>query len=70
MGNINSHVMLQSGKQLLCKYLLPSFFGKGHLSHNLEFSETASVPLDSKILGLTDAVEGRVNLILNNGQVC
>lgn len=65
----DNSLLLISGKQLLCKYLLPSFFGKGHLSHNLEFSETASVPLDSKILGLTDAVEGRVNLILNNGQM-
>ncbi|KAG6765462.1 hypothetical protein POTOM_029505 [Populus tomentosa] len=65
----DNSLLLISGKQLLCKYLLPSFFGKGHLSHNLEFSETASVQLDSKILGLTDAVEGRVNLILNSGQM-
>lgn len=60
--------MLQSGKQCLCKYLLPSCLG--HISHSIEFSETASVPHDSKVLGLADAVEGRVNLILNNGQVC
>ncbi|KAJ6350382.1 hypothetical protein OIU78_006531 [Salix suchowensis] len=65
----DNSLLLISGKQLLCKYLLPSFFGKGHLSCKLEFSETASAPLDSKILGLTDAVEGRVNLILNSGQM-
>ncbi|KAF2296279.1 hypothetical protein GH714_037223 [Hevea brasiliensis] len=62
-------LLLYSGKQCLCKYLLPSCLGKGRLSHNSEFSETVSIPHDLKILGLADAVEGRVNLITNNGQM-
>eukprot|EP00257_Ricinus_communis_P020956 XP_015580327.1 anaphase-promoting complex subunit 1 [Ricinus communis] len=47
-------LLLYSGKQCLCKYFMPSSLGKSH---------------DLKILGLADAVEGRVNLITNNGQM-
>ncbi|KAG8651462.1 hypothetical protein MANES_07G131200v8 [Manihot esculenta] len=62
-------ILLYSGKQCLCKYSLPSCLGKGWISHNSEFSETVSTPHNIKILGLADAVEGRVNLITNNGQM-
>ncbi|KAK1572161.1 hypothetical protein Q3G72_028403 [Acer saccharum] len=62
-------LLLYSGEKCLCRYLLPSSMLKGHLSHGLEFSETASVSHDLKIIGLADAVEGRINVIVNNGQM-
>ncbi|KAJ8769461.1 hypothetical protein K2173_002951 [Erythroxylum novogranatense] len=64
-----SILLLYSGKRCLCKYLLPSYLGRDHLSHNSEVQETTSIPYDSKILGLADAVEGRINLIMNNGKM-
>ncbi|XP_065870277.1 anaphase-promoting complex subunit 1 isoform X2 [Euphorbia lathyris] len=63
-----STLLLYSGKQCLCKYFVPSTLGKGDV-HNTEFSEAVSVPHDIKIVGFADAVEGRVNLITNNGQM-
>jgi hypothetical protein len=36
----------------------------------LDFPETSSMWHDLKIIGLADAVEGRINVIANNGQVC
>lgn len=60
---------MQSGKQCLCRYLLPQCLGKGHLSRNLGFSEAASVSHDLKIVGLADAVEARINVKVNNRQV-
>ncbi|KAI9156178.1 hypothetical protein LWI28_001768 [Acer negundo] len=62
-------LLLYSGEKCLCRFLLPSSMLKGHLSHGLEFSETASVSHDLKIIGLADAVEGRINVIVNNGQM-
>ncbi|KAL5734362.1 hypothetical protein ACOSP7_032223 [Xanthoceras sorbifolium] len=62
-------LFLYSGEKCLCRYLLPSSLLKGHLSHGLEFSETASVSHDLKIIGLADAVGGRINVIVNNGQM-
>ncbi|XP_050212163.1 anaphase-promoting complex subunit 1 isoform X2 [Mercurialis annua] len=53
-------ILLYSGKQCLCKYMMPSSLVKG---------QTVSVHHDLKILGLADAVKGRVNLIMNNGQM-
>uniref|UniRef100_A0A2P2JSX6 Anaphase-promoting complex subunit 1 n=4 Tax=Rhizophora mucronata TaxID=61149 RepID=A0A2P2JSX6_RHIMU len=61
-------LLLYSGKQCLCKYLLPTL-GKGHLSHELEFQEASSIPHESRILGLADAVEAHVNLVINNGKM-
>ncbi|KAK4273718.1 hypothetical protein QN277_017057 [Acacia crassicarpa] len=57
---------LYSGKQCLCRYMLPSCLSKGKLSQDLEFPETASLSHDIKITGLADAVGGRVNVIVNN----
>lgn len=54
---------MQSGKQCLCKYVMPSPLGRAKLSG---ISNTIS---DLKIVELADAVEGRVSLVLNNGQV-
>ena len=50
--------------------MLPSGLSKSRASHNLDFPETSSVWHDLKIIGLADAVEGRINVIANNGQVC
>ena len=61
---------LQSGKQCLCRYTLPSCLGKGKVSNILVPSETASILHGLKIVGLADAVDGRINVIVNNGQVC
>ncbi|KAI4306844.1 hypothetical protein L6164_030088 [Bauhinia variegata] len=62
-------LLLYSGKQCLCRYDLPSCLSKGQLFHDLEFPETASLSLELKITGLADAVEGRVNVIVNNRQM-
>ncbi|XVF84048.1 hypothetical protein PTKIN_Ptkin16aG0543300 [Pterospermum kingtungense] len=62
-------LVLYSGKQCLCRYLLPQCLGKGHLSCNLGFSEAASVSHDLKIIGLADAVEARINVKVNNRQM-
>jgi hypothetical protein len=50
--------------------MLPSCLSKSRVSHNLDFPETSSMWHDLKIIGLADAVEGRINVIANNGQVC
>ncbi len=63
-------LQLQSGKQILCRYLLPSGLSTSQASLNFDFPDTSSVSLDLKIIGLADAVEGRINVIVNNGQVC
>ncbi|OMO50083.1 Anaphase-promoting complex subunit 1 [Corchorus capsularis] len=62
-------LFLYSGKQCLCRYLLPPCLSKGHFSHNLGFSEAASVSHDLKIVGLADAVEARINVKVNNRQM-
>ncbi|XP_021295540.1 anaphase-promoting complex subunit 1 [Herrania umbratica] len=62
-------LLLYSGKLCLCRYLLPSCLGRGNLSHNLGFSEAASVPHDLKIVGLADAVEAHINVKVNNRQM-
>ncbi|KAJ9683860.1 hypothetical protein PVL29_016384 [Vitis rotundifolia] len=63
-------LLLYSGKQCLCRYLLPCSLGNGLVSsHTLDSSESASSFRDLKIVGLADAVDGRVNVIVNNGQM-
>lgn len=59
------YLFFQSGKQCLCRYMLPSCLSKGRFS---EFPEK-SVSQGMKIVGLADAVEGRINVTVNNGQV-
>lgn len=49
--------------------MLPCCLSKGRFSHKLEFPETTSVSQGLKIIGLADAVEGRINVTVNNGQV-
>ncbi|XP_059654080.1 anaphase-promoting complex subunit 1 isoform X2 [Cornus florida] len=62
-------LLLYSGRQCLCRYLLPSCLAKGQLSDNLKPLEMPYVLHDMKIVGLADAVEGRINIIVNNGQI-
>ncbi|XP_047149623.1 anaphase-promoting complex subunit 1 [Vigna umbellata] len=61
-------LLLYSGKQCLCKYVLPCL-NKDKILHDLEISEESSLRNDLKITGLADAVEGRVNVIVNNRQI-
>ncbi|XP_057979662.1 anaphase-promoting complex subunit 1 isoform X2 [Malania oleifera] len=60
---------LYLGKQCLCRYSLSSCLDKGQALHNLESSKMACSFRDLKIVGLADAVEGRINVILSNGQM-
>ncbi|XP_058181037.1 anaphase-promoting complex subunit 1 isoform X3 [Rhododendron vialii] len=62
-------LLLYSGRQCLCRYMLPSSLGKGQVSDNLMPSETVPILHDLKIIGLADAVDGRINVIVNNGQI-
>ncbi|GMN41281.1 hypothetical protein TIFTF001_010497 [Ficus carica] len=62
-------LLLYSGKQCLCRYVLPSSLSKDRLSHNLDFPERASVSHDLKIIGVADAIEGRINIVVNSGQI-
>ncbi|KAL0003395.1 hypothetical protein SO802_017176 [Lithocarpus litseifolius] len=67
--NPENALLLYSGKQCLCRYLLPSCLSKSQASLNLDFPDTSSVSHDLKIIGLADAVEGRITVIVNNGQM-
>ncbi|CAA2984556.1 anaphase-promoting complex subunit 1 [Olea europaea subsp. europaea] len=62
-------LLLYSGKLCLCRYVMPSFLGGDQLLINPKLSGTKPTIHDLKIVGLADAVEGRINLNLNNGQV-
>ncbi|EXB88404.1 Anaphase-promoting complex subunit 1 [Morus notabilis] len=50
------------------QYVLPSSLSKDRLSHNLDFRET-SVSHELKVVGVADAIEGRINIIVNSGQM-
>ncbi|XP_047316183.1 anaphase-promoting complex subunit 1 [Impatiens glandulifera] len=62
-------LLLYSGRQCLCKYLLPPCLDKIQLSENLVPSWTPSTLHDMKITGLLDAVDERINVKLSNGKV-
>nr|XP_043632201.1 anaphase-promoting complex subunit 1 [Erigeron canadensis] len=62
-------LVLYSGKQCLCRYVLPSFRGDGGASHNAKPLDASTAIQDVKIIGLAHAVEGRINVIVNNGQM-
>lgn len=49
--------------------MLPSCLNKDKILHDLELPESSSLSNALKITGLADAVEGRVNVIVNNKQV-
>ncbi|CAA0820111.1 Anaphase-promoting complex subunit 1, partial [Striga hermonthica] len=63
-----STLLLYMGKICLCKYVLPSPLGKVRYFSRMEFSGTNETIHDLKIVDLVDAVEGRINLVLDNGQ--
>ncbi|KAL2945094.1 Anaphase-promoting complex subunit 1 [Bienertia sinuspersici] len=57
-----------SGKQCLCKYMIPLCLGNHQLKETI--SPPKSTYIDNvKIIGLADAVGARVNVILSNGQM-
>lgn len=65
-NNFTILLLHQSGKQCLCRYVL---YGHAGVSHNVKPLEAPTAFQDMKIVGLADAVEGRINVVLNNGQV-
>ncbi|KAJ4908777.1 Anaphase-promoting complex subunit 1 [Raphanus sativus] len=62
-------LVLYSGKQCLCKYVLPSGCGKNLVSGDRESAEKVSGSRDLKITGLSDAVLGCINLSVNHSQI-
>ncbi|KAG2334579.1 hypothetical protein Bca52824_005759 [Brassica carinata] len=62
-------LVLYSGKQCLCKYVLPSGFGKNLVSGDRESAEKDSGSRDLKVTGLSDAVLGCINLSVNHSQI-
>ncbi|XP_027163442.1 anaphase-promoting complex subunit 1 [Coffea eugenioides] len=65
---LENSLLLYSGKQCLCRYTLPSFLGNHQLSWVTKSSET-SIIHEIKATGLTDAVQGRVNVVVNSGKI-
>ncbi|XP_051140465.1 anaphase-promoting complex subunit 1 isoform X2 [Andrographis paniculata] len=63
-------LLLYSGKQCLCKYAMPSTWVKDQVLRKTMLPRASSIMQDPKIVDLADAVEGRVNLVLNDGQIC
>ncbi|XP_057804626.1 anaphase-promoting complex subunit 1 isoform X2 [Salvia miltiorrhiza] len=61
-------LLLYCGKQCLCKYVMPSPFDNAQLSGRADLSGVNNTICDLKIVELSDAVEGRISLVLNNGQ--
>ncbi|KAL6503768.1 hypothetical protein OROGR_025691 [Orobanche gracilis] len=71
---ISVHILLllimitaRMGKLCLCKYVMPSPLVKEQHSRRMKLSINNTAH-DLKILDLVDAVEGRINLVLSNGQ--
>lgn len=62
-------LLLYSGKQCLCRYVLPSCLWRGLNLNKLAPEEKPSILHDYKIVGLADAVDGRINIIVNNGKI-
>lgn len=61
--------VLQSGKQCLCKYLLPSSLSMTLHIAGSRTSVRASSCSEPRINGLADPVDGRINIITSSGQV-
>ncbi|KFK24970.1 hypothetical protein AALP_AA8G049400 [Arabis alpina] len=62
-------LFLYSGKQCLCRYVLPSWLGESLVSGDRESAKTDSGSWDLKITGLSDAVLGCINLSVNHSQI-
>lgn len=63
-------IKLQSGKQCLCRYVLPSGLGRSDVFNDMVPTESVSINKVLKITGVADPVQGRINVIVDNGQVC
>ncbi|EYU26801.1 hypothetical protein ABFS82_06G140000 [Erythranthe guttata] len=61
-------LLLYAGKLCLCKYVMPSPLDKEKLLSTMKPSETNNIMRALEVVDLADAVEGRVNLVLNNGK--
>ncbi|GFP97654.1 anaphase-promoting complex subunit 1 [Phtheirospermum japonicum] len=61
-------LLLYMGKLCLCKYVMSSPLDKEQGLRRTKLSGTKNTIHDFKVVDLIDAVEGRVNLVLNNGQ--
>ncbi|KAL1559265.1 anaphase-promoting complex subunit 1-like [Salvia divinorum] len=61
-------LLLYCGKQCLCKYVMPSPLVIAQLPGGGDLSGVNNTLDDLKIVELAEAVEGRINLVLNNGK--
>ncbi|XP_031485584.1 anaphase-promoting complex subunit 1 isoform X2 [Nymphaea colorata] len=67
--NKEKDILLYSGRQCFCKYTWPINIQLGvNLGHPTCLGQ-ATIGVELKVTGLADAVDGRVNLILENGQM-
>ncbi|KAI0497371.1 hypothetical protein KFK09_020594 [Dendrobium nobile] len=64
-----SCLLLYSGDQCLCKYLLPVGVGRDPIPHDDNSSKLPSVSQGMKIVGIDNAVEERLNITVNSGQI-
>ncbi|KAK8947459.1 Anaphase-promoting complex subunit 1 [Platanthera zijinensis] len=62
-------LLLYTGKQRLCKYLLPVGVGRGPTPCDSNYSRLPYNFYDMKIIGIDNAVEGRINITTNSGQI-
>ncbi|KAK9168101.1 hypothetical protein Syun_000241 [Stephania yunnanensis] len=60
-------VKLQSGKQCLCQYQLPSTVARVPASFGM--TSDSAVANNLRITGIADAVNARINVIVNSGQI-
>uniref|UniRef100_A0A7N0U9Q1 Anaphase-promoting complex subunit 1 n=1 Tax=Kalanchoe fedtschenkoi TaxID=63787 RepID=A0A7N0U9Q1_KALFE len=65
--NSDNDLLLYSGKQCLCRYLLPFSLSKDQ--HISGLQPSASSCSELRINGLIDPVEGRINIITSSGQI-
>lgn len=66
---MENNLLLYSGKQCLCKYYLPHGMGKGLVSDSMGQLRLATDCHELKIVGLADAIDNKINVIVNNGQM-
>ncbi|XP_068662507.1 anaphase-promoting complex subunit 1 isoform X2 [Aristolochia californica] len=62
-------LLLYTGKKCLCKYQLPSYLGKGLAPKEMEQTDLATSSHGLKLLDVADAVDGRINVMISNGQI-
>ncbi|XP_020578138.1 anaphase-promoting complex subunit 1 isoform X2 [Phalaenopsis equestris] len=62
-------LLLYTGDQCLCKYILPVGVGSGPIPVDDNSSRLSNLSYGIKIVGIDDAVEGRFNITLNSGRI-